>query len=74
MFKIGDVIQFTENHKWAGAFGFISKVRPSSEDIKYLIGVPMPDQGIAYIFSYESKNEFEKVGEAILMPVSDEED
>ena len=66
-YKDGDVVQFTENHKWAGCFGVIDKITHTEDDVKYLIGVPVPGQGMAYIFSLGSDNEFEYVGHAVLV-------
>ena len=69
MYHKGDVVQFTENHKWCGCFGIIDEATEySGGDTKYLIGVPIPQQGTAYIFSMESKNDFEYIGKAILCP------
>ena len=64
---IGSVIQFTEGHKWAGCFGFIHKKKRCGNDVRYMIGVPVPNAGIAYIFSMESAKEFEYVGMAVLV-------
>lgn len=36
-----------------------------------MIGVPIPEQGTAYIFSMESKKEFEYIGKSILIPKGD---
>ena len=72
-----DVVQFTEKHKWAGCFGIIDKVKECDDeeeiDYRYLIGVPVPENGVAHIFSMESDEEFEVVGTAIL-GYGDEED
>ena len=73
-FQKGDVVQFTEEHKWCGCFGFINEVKDCGDDIRFLIGVPIPQQGTAFIFSMWSKNEFEYVGKAVLLPVGEEED
>ena len=66
-FQINDVVQFTENHKWCGCFGYIDEVKKCGNDIRYMIGVPMPEQGTAYIFSMESDNDFEYVGDPVLV-------
>jgi hypothetical protein len=72
MIKVGDLIQFTENHKWCGCFGFVSEVKyyfdGVDENAKVMIGVPVPEQGTAYIFSILTNNEFEIVGRAVMMP------
>ena len=65
-FKKNDVVQFTEDHKWMSCLGIISEVNYCDGDYKYLIGVPIPLKGIAYIISMESDNEFEYVGRAVL--------
>ena len=69
-----DAVQFTENHKWAGCFGFIHEIKEFDSDVRYMIGVPVPQGGTAYIFSMQSKLEFEKIGVAVLAPVDDEEE
>lgn len=69
---INDVIQFTENHKWCGCFGIITEIKPCGEDTRYMVGVPMPQQGTAYIFSMESKHEFEYIGKAVMVAKDDE--
>ena len=61
-----DVVQFTENHKWAASFGIIFEIKDCDGDCRYMIGVPIPQQGTAFIFSMESDNDFEYVGRAIL--------
>ena len=65
--KKNDVVQFTENHKWCGCLGIIEEVKDCGTDTKYLIGVPIPGQGTAYIFSMESKHEFEVIGKAVMV-------
>lgn len=73
-YKIDDVVQFTENHKWCGCFGYIDEIKEYDDDVRYMIGVPIPDSGTAFIFSMESKNEFEFVGNAVLVPSRAEEE
>ena len=66
--KQNDVIQFNENHKWCGCLGIINEVKKcSNNDIKYLIGVPMPQQGTAFIFVMESEQAIEYIGKAIMV-------
>ena len=72
-FRKNDVVQFTEDHKWVASLGIISEVKDCGDDYKYLIGVPIPQQGTAYIFSMESANEFEYIGRAVLGEPEDEE-
>ncbi len=73
-FKLDDVVQFTENHKWCGCFGYINEIKKYDNDVRYLIGVPVPESGTAFIFSMESKNEFEYVGDSVLVPLRAEEE
>ena len=67
-FKLDDVVQFTENHKWCSCFGYINEIKEYDNDVRYMIGVPIPEGGTAFIFSMESKNEFEYIGDAVLVP------
>lgn len=67
MFKINDVVQFNENHKWCGCFGFIHKVKRFGVDVRYMIGIPIPEKGTAFVFSMESACEIEKIGEAVMV-------
>lgn len=63
-----DVVQFTENHKWCGCLGIVEEIKQCGDDIRYMIGVPMPPpNGIAYIFSMKSENAFEYIGKAVLV-------
>lgn len=69
MFAKGMVVQFIEKHKWAGCLGIITEVKESDADVRYMIAVPIPQQGTAYIFSMESDEEFELItGFAKLVP------
>lgn len=68
----GDVVQFTENHKWRGCFGFIREIKVCRNDTlewdtRYMIGVPLPQKGTAFIFVMESENAIEYIGEAKLV-------
>ena len=66
MYKIGDVIQFTEDHKWCGSFGIIEEIKElDNGSIRYMIGVPIPQRGTAYIFSTNQDN-FEYIGRAVM--------
>lgn len=71
-----DVIQFNENHKWRGCLGIITETKlifnPNQagdklNDIRYMIGVPIPQKGTAYIYVLESEKALEKIGEAVLI-------
>lgn len=74
LFRINDVIQFNENHKWCGSFGIVQEIKQFSDDFRYLIGVPIPEQGTAYIFSMESNAEIEFVGKAVFVVAKEEND
>ena len=71
MLNIGSVVQFNERHKWCGCFGFVNEVKDCGSDTRYMIGVPVPQEGTAFIFSMESKEEFDYIGEAVLMPAEE---
>ena len=66
MYK-GDVVQFNENHKWRGSLGIITEVKDCGENgIRYMVGLPIPQQGTAFIFVMDNENAIEYVGKAIL--------
>ena len=71
--KIGSVVQFNENHKWLGSLGIITEVKDCGNDTRYMVGVPAPMQGTAFIFIMESENAIEYIGKAVLT-LKDEED
>lgn len=73
VFTADDVVQFNEAHKWCGCLGFVNEVRDCGSDVRYMIGVPLPEQGTAYIYSMASALEFERVGRAVLLPAGGEE-
>lgn len=63
----GDVIQFNENHKWCGTLGIITDIKDCGKNgMRYTIGVPIPQQGTAFIFSMAQDMEVEYIGKAIL--------
>ena len=75
MFAKGMVVQFIEKHKWAGCLGIITEVKELGDDIRYMIAVPVPQQGTAYIFSMESDEEFELItGFAKLVPRGEDDE
>lgn len=43
-----EVIQFNENHKWCGCFGYIHRTK--GKDL-YMIAVSSPEQGVAFIIA-----------------------
>ena len=66
-----DVVQFNEKHKWCGCLGIISNVKRCGDDIRYMVGVPIPQKGTAYIFTMRSAAEIERIGEAVLVEGED---
>lgn len=74
--KVGDVVQFNERHKWAGSLGIITEVKDYAEEpemIRYLVAVPIPDKGIAFIYVLSSECAIEYIGEAVMRPLREEE-
>lgn len=67
LYDIGDVVQFTEKHKWCGCFGAIVEIKPCGNDIRYMVGVPIPQSGTAYIFTMESEGDIHYIGRAVLV-------
>lgn len=74
----GDVVQFNENHKWCGSLGIITEKKECKSenapngDIRFMVGVPIPQQGTAYIFVMASEFAIERIGKAILVAKSEE--
>lgn len=75
--RAGDVVQFNENHEWCGCLGIIDNFKPihnpdlkgeGHNDFRFMVGVPMPNGGTAYIFVLASENAIEAIGEAKLVP------
>lgn len=70
--NIGDVVQFNENHKWCGAFGYVTEVKQCGDDFRVMVGATIPDNQLkcstAYIYSMLKDNDFDIVGKAALMP------
>lgn len=73
--KVNDVVQFNENHKWRGSLGIIRDIKriynpdPAGNkvnDIRYMVGVAIPQQGTAFIYVMQSENAIEYIGKAIL--------
>ncbi len=73
-FEKNDVVQFTENHKWCGCLGIINEVKQCGDDVRYMLGVPVPEGGTAYIFSMESEEEFEYIGDAVMILTDNQEE
>jgi len=75
--RVGDVIQFNKRHKWAGSLGIIEEIKDYAEEptmIRYLVGVPLPNQGTAYVFVYNYENTIEYIGEAVMTVRKDEDE
>ena len=66
-----DVVQFTQGHKWAGCLGIVDEDKGAGHPRRYMIGVPVPMQGTAYIF--DDGTNIERVGAAVLVPRGDED-
>ena len=64
--KKGFVVQFNENHKWCGSLGIVAEVQEFGTDIRYMVGVPIPQKGTAYIYVMESDDFIEPIGKAAL--------
>ena len=74
--NIGSVVQFNKRHKWCGCLGIIEEIKDYAEEpemIRYLVGVPVPMQGTAYIFVMASENAIEYIGEAVMRVRKEEE-
>lgn len=68
---VNDVVQFTEAHKWCGCLGVITEDKGIGHPRRFMIGVPMPQQGVAYIFDDGSNIEY--IGKAVLVQAEDED-
>lgn len=68
MIKSGKVVQFNENHKWCGCLGIVTEVKEyQNGETRYMVGVPIPEQGTAYIFTMDRDNSIEVIGDAVLV-------
>ena len=68
MIRIGTVVQFNEKHKWCGCLGIITKAKEYQEgNIRYMVGVPIPERGTAYIFVMQDDLAMEIIGDAVLI-------
>ena len=65
--KLHDVVQFNEKHKWCGCLGIVCEAKKVGDDVRYMVGVQMPESGTAYIFVMESAGTIEFIGEALLI-------
>lgn len=73
MISVGTVVQFNENHRWCGCLGTVTEVKsyPSGET-RYMIGIPIPEQGTAYIFVMDRDCSIEIIGNAVLVEGSEQ--
>lgn len=71
---VNDVVQFTENHKWVGCLGIIVKVKDNGvgHPRRYMIGIPIPERGTAYIF--DDGSNLERIGKAVLVEREDDDE
>ena len=68
MIKAGTVVQFNENHKWCGCLGIITEAKKlKGKKIRYMVGVPIPEQGTAYIFVMNTDCSIEEIGRAVMV-------
>ena len=65
MIDINRVVQFTEAHKWCGCLGIIEEDKGEGHPRRYLIGVPIPDRGTAFI--YDDGSSIERIGKAVMI-------
>ena len=72
--KKNDVVQFNEKHKWCGCLGIVREAKKCGDDIRYMVGIPIPQEGTAYIFAMESNREIERIGIAALIQADEEDD
>lgn len=63
-----DVVQFVEGHKWCGCLGIVVEVKVYETDIRYMVAVPIPERGDAYIYVMHSSCEIERIGGAKMVP------
>ena len=73
LYHKNDVVQFKDQHKWRGCFGTITSVKEQRGDNLYMIGVPVPSGGVAFILSPESKCEFVWIGKTSIVGGKEDE-
>ena len=72
MKDIKRVVQFTESHKWCGCFGIVVEDKGQGHPRRFMIGVPVPEKGTAYIF--DDGSHIEDIGPAVMVPREEDED
>lgn len=70
MIEKDDVVQFTEKHKWCGCLGIVTEDKGFDHPRRYLISVPIPEQGVACIF--DDGSGIEPIGKAMLVEAEGE--
>lgn len=65
--QINDVIQFNENHKWCGCFGYIREVKKCNEDTRYMVAVQSPKKGTTFIYVMDNENALDLIGKTNLV-------
>ena len=68
----GDVVQFIECHKWIGCLGIVTEIKDCGDRKRYMVGVPAPMQGTAYIF--DDGSGIERIGRAVMVAKEDEDE
>ena len=66
MIDINRVVQFTENHKWCGCLGIVVEDRGQGHPRRFMIAIPVPEKGTAYIF--DDGEHIEDIGPAVMVP------
>ena len=56
------VIQFNENHKWCGSFGYIAGEKQCADGIRYQVAVPVPLEGTAFIYVMDNEKALDWIG------------
>ena len=64
---LGTVVQFNENHKWCGCLGIVTEVKKLKDCTRFMIGVPTPEKGTAYIFVTNRDQALEVIGQAVFV-------
>ena len=70
MIEKDDVVQFTEKHKWCGCLGIVTEDKGFDHPRRYMISVPIPEQGVACIF--DDGSNIEQIGKAVLVEAEGE--
>jgi len=68
---IGKVVQFNEKHKWCGSLGIVTEDKGFNHPRRYMIGVPIPEKGTAYIF--DNGSGIEVIGKEVFVEAYEEE-